>query len=107
MQQLLILSIKLLSFILLGSVHPTFSSVVGNTPTNAVPKADPSVQLLIALETEKLEREKHCKDVIFTGLLPVSGMPDSDLFFKFYEDNLTAKPLLLSCRRVERLFLGS
>ena len=89
-----------------NGAQPTFSSVVGSIPTNAVPKADPSVQLLIALETEKLEREKRRKNVIVTGLLPVSGTSDSDLFSKFCEDNLTVKPFLLNCRRVGRSVPG-
>lgn len=85
--------------------QPTFSSVVGSTPVPAA-KADPSVQLLLALETEKFEREKRRRNVIVSGLPPVSGVSDSAVFSKFCEDNLTVKPLLQNCRRVGRSTTG-
>ena len=89
-----------------SNVQPTLSSGVGSIATNAVTKADSSVQLLIALETEKLEREKRRKNVIVTGLQPVLGTSDSDLFSQFCEENLTVKPHILTCRRVGRSVPG-
>ena len=61
---------------------------------------------MIALETEKLEREKRCKNVIITGLPQVSGMSDSEMVSKFCKDNLAVKPHLLNCRRVGRSVPG-
>ena len=62
--------------------------------------------MLIALETEKLEREKRRKNVVITGLQPISGMTDLDLFSQFCEENFTVKPHILTGRRVGRSVPG-
>jgi len=72
-----------------------------STPT--VQKADPALQVLMAMETEKAERVKRQRNVIITGLPEVHGVTDDIIFSKFCEENLTVKPTPVHCRRVGRV----
>jgi hypothetical protein len=86
------------------------SSATGHSATSresetarAEQKTDPTLQVLLAIETEKAERIKRQRNIIITGLPEVPGTADDVLFSKFCEDNLTIKPRPMHCRRVGRV----
>ena len=68
---------------------------------------DSSVQVLMAVEAEKLERSRRQCNVIITGLPQVQGVSDEEVFTKLCEENLTTKPQPLGCQRIGRPNLGS
>lgn len=67
---------------------------------------DPSVQVLMAVEVEKMERAKRQRNVIITGLSQVTGSSDEELVLKLCEDHLTTKPRLIACQRIGRQAVG-
>ena len=68
-------------------------------PTTGV---DPSLQALMAMEMEKMERSKRLRNVIITGLPLSQDMSDEDMFLKFCEENLTVKPRPILTQRIGR-----
>ena len=75
-----------------------------NVQSNAV---DPSVQVLMAVEVEKMERTKRQRNVIITGLSLVSGLSDEETFLKLCEEHLTTKPRPIACQRIGRQTSGN
>lgn len=73
-------------------------------PTRAAspPSVDQSLQMLMAIETEKMERTKRQFNVIISGFPSDPDQSDEVNFIKFCEENLTVKPVPVLCRRVGR-----
>lgn len=70
--------------------------------TSTSPEADKTVQLIAAMESERLDKQRRCRNVIITGIPPKEDVHDADVFEEFCELNLTVKPRPLrhSCRRL-------
>ena len=63
--------------------RPVVTSLAPAAAVTAVHKADPTLQVLMAIETEKTERVKRQRNVMFSGLPEVQGLTDIDVFLQF------------------------
>ena len=78
------------------------TSLAPAAAVTAVPKADPTLQVLMAIETEKTARVKRQRNVMISGLPEVQGTTDIDEFLQFCEDHLSVKPKPVHCHRIGR-----
>lgn len=85
------------------SDQPRRDAVAVNTSSRHSQSAagvDLSLQALMAMEVEKMERSKRQRNVIITGLPQSQDMSDEDSFLKFCEEHLTVKPRPILTQRI-------
>ena len=84
----------------LQTASPAPPSAVKPVSADVAGIVELTTQALISMEKEKEELKIRSRNIIVTGIPPVSSASDRDLFTTFCEENLTIKPHVVHTRRI-------